>query len=78
MKKGIMDLTVKLRQEVTLMKNAIKLVPCHTEDECSNGHGTRGRALRKRNFAVEEAQLKVGQLEEDLLRIEEEAREDIK
>lgn len=36
MEKGSMKLRVKLQQEqANLMKNAIKLVPCNTEDECT-------------------------------------------
>lgn len=142
--KGIM---VNLQKEqVALMKKAIKLIPCHTEDDCTGQttqpaqaeevkkvnlqlqklqmdlmqqdlslktHGeaatkyrwyrTHGdqeqqteledeaaseqedkdipmleiQQLSKKNLDLEEAQLKVGHLEKDLLRIKEEAQEEI-
>lgn len=58
-----MDLCVKLQQEQeTLMKKAIKLVPCHTEDEC-----TSQRTLSAQEEEVEKVNLQLRKLHMELL-----------
>lgn len=54
LKSSIMDLSVRVQEEqVTLMKKAIKLVPCNNDDKCSSQQNKEAEQLEKVNLQLQ-------------------------